>query len=85
MSRPRLHRDAAAKQRAYRERIQVRRRRDQGPSEADLARAVRDLHIRLEYQANINPAGAASKLVGNNSLETLRKVVTRLRETQQLE
>ena len=78
MSRPRLHADTAAKQRAYRERIQALRRAAQGPTEQELARAVRDLHIRLEYEATINPAGMASSLVGRNSLETLRNTVRRI-------
>ena len=81
MSRPRLHADAAAKQRAYRERIRERRRQAKGPSDADLARAARDLHIRLEYEATVNPAAVPSELVGRNALETLRKVATRLMET----
>lgn len=72
MPRPRLHDDAAAKQRSYRERIKLRRQQAEGPSEAQLVRAVRDLHIRLEYEAAINPKGAASALVGSNPLETLR-------------
>jgi hypothetical protein len=80
MSRPRLHADAAAKQRAYRDRIKARRRAQQGPTEAELARAVRDLHIRMEYEAAINPGGTASSLVGRNSLETLRNTVTRIIE-----
>ena len=82
MSRPRLHLDAADKQHAYRERIKVRRREAEGPSEADLARAVRDLHIRLQYEATVNPDGAASRLVGKDVLETLRKAVTRLAELE---
>lgn len=71
MSRPRLHADAAAKQRAYRQRIQQRRRTQQGPTEAELALAVRDLHLRMEYEAAIKPGGVASRLAGSNSLETL--------------
>ena len=80
MSRPRLHADAAAKQRAYRQRIQVRRRLAQGPTEQELARIVRDLHIRLQYEATINPAGIASKLLGRDPLDTLRNTVTRIFE-----
>ena len=80
MSRSRLHPDAAAKQRAYRERVKARRRAAQGPSEAELAQAVRDLHLRLEYEAAVHPGGKASHLVGRNALETIRKTVTHILE-----
>jgi hypothetical protein len=83
MPRPRLYRDAAAKQRAYRERLKARRRAGQGPSDAELGRAVRDLHIRLEYEAAVHPGGAASKLVGKDALASLRNAVARLAETEQ--
>jgi hypothetical protein len=83
MSRPRLHADAAAKQRAYRQRIQARRRAQQGPTEGELALAVRDLHIRLQYEAATNPTEIASRLAGRNSLETLRNVVTHILEQLQ--
>ena len=75
MARPRVYVDAAAKQRAYRERLKARYREEQGPTEAELARALRDLHIRLEYEAALNPAGFALRLVGKEALETLRNVV----------
>ena len=81
MPRPRLYRDAAARQRAYRERLKVRRNEGQGPSDAQLARAVRDLHIRLEYEAAVHPGGPASKLAGIDALATLRNAVARLAET----
>lgn len=74
MARPRIHVDAAAKQRAYRERLQVRRGHVQGPSDAELALAVRDLHIMLEYAAAQTPGGLASRLVGKDALETFRNV-----------
>jgi hypothetical protein len=82
MSRPRLYRDAAAKQRAYRERLKARRRERQGPTNADLAGVVRDLHIRLEYAAAVTPSATASKLAGNDALATLRNVVERLFEIE---
>lgn len=82
MARPRLYRDAAAKQKAYRDRIQARRRAFAGPTDADLARAVRDLHIRLEYEAAVDLAGPASRLVGANSLVTFRNAVARLSEIE---
>ena len=78
MSRLRVYADAASKQRAYRERLKARHRERQGPTNADLAGAVRDLHIRLEYVAATQPQGAASALVGKDALETLRNVVVRL-------
>lgn len=78
MARPRVYADAAARQRAYRERLKARRRQAQGPNEAQLAQAVRDLHIRLEYAAAVDPAGPASLLVGRDALETLRNVVERV-------
>ena len=78
MARLRLYVDAAAKQRAYRERLKARRREEQGPTEADLARAMRDLHLRVGYEAAVDPSGPASRLVGNDALETLRNVVARL-------
>lgn len=84
MARPRLYVDAATKQRAYRQRLKVQRREAQGSSEAELARAVRDLHIRLEYEAAVHPQGAASRLVGKEALETLRNVVALLAETAQI-
>jgi hypothetical protein len=80
MSRPRLHADAAAKQRAYRQRIKARRRAQQGPTEAELALAVRDLHIRMVYEATLNPGGLASSLAGRNALETLRNTVMHILE-----
>ena len=82
MARPRLYRNAADKQKAYRDRIQARRRAFAGPTERDLALAVRDLHIRLEYEAAINPTGPASRLVGANSLVTFRNAVARLSEIE---
>jgi hypothetical protein len=83
MARPRLYPDGAAKQRAYRERLKGRRREAQGPSDAELARAVRELHLRLEYQAAVHPGGSASKLVGNDALKTLRNAIAWLAETEQ--
>jgi hypothetical protein len=83
MARPRLYADAAAKQRAYRARLKARRYEAQGPTDADLAREVRDLHIRLEYAAVVTPVGAASQLVGKDAQETLRKVVVRLSAIEQ--
>ena len=50
MARLRLYVDAAAKQRVYRERLKARRREEEGPTEADLARAVRDLHLRMNMK-----------------------------------
>ena len=82
MPRPRLYVDAATKQRAYRERLKSRRREGQGPTDAELGRAVRDLHIRLEYEAFVHPGGSASKLVGNDALATLRNAVARLAKTE---
>ena len=84
MSRLRLYADAAIKQRAYRERLKARRRQVQGPTDADLAGAVRDLHIRLEYVAATQPQGGASLLVGKDALETLRNVVARLYATEHI-
>jgi hypothetical protein len=78
MSRPRVYADAATKQRAYRDRLKARRRARQGPTNADLAGAVRDLHIRLEYVAATRPPGTVSALVGKDALDTLRNVVARL-------
>jgi hypothetical protein len=80
MSRPRLYADAAAKQRAYRQRIQARYRAQQGPTEEELALAVRDLHLRMVYEAALNPGGVASRLAGRNSLETLRNTVMHILE-----
>jgi hypothetical protein len=82
MSRPRLYVDAAAKQKAYRDRIQTRRRAIAGPTETDLAHAVGALHIRLEYEAAVHPAGPASRLVGSDALVTFRNVVRRLSEVE---
>ena len=75
MARSRVYVDVAAKQRAYRARVKARRRAAQGPTDAELARAVRDLHIGLEYAAWVKPGGSASRLVGKDALETLRNVV----------
>ena len=47
-----------------------------------LARAVRDLHLRLEYLAATTSSLAASKLVGEEALETFRNVVARLFEIE---
>ncbi len=74
MARPRIHRDAAAKQRAYRERVKARLHHAQGPTNAELALAVRDLHITMEYAAVRTPGGLASQLVGKDALETFRNV-----------
>ena len=70
--------DVAAKQRAYRERLKVRRRSGHGPSDVELAYRVRDLHLRLEYTAAATPSESVSKLVGKDALATLRNVVARL-------
>jgi hypothetical protein len=78
MSRPRVYADAAAKQRAYRVRDTARRQAAQGLTNEQLALAVRDLHVRLEYAASEAPQGTASGLVGKDALETLQKVVARL-------
>ena len=78
MSRPRVYADAADKQRAYRKRIKARRRERQGPTHADLAQAVRHLHIRLEYVAATQQQGRVCALVGKDALETLRNVVARI-------
>ncbi len=78
MSRPRIYADAATKQRAYRERLKARRREAQGPTDAELARAVRDLHILLEYTAATVVSNSVSPLVGSDALATLRNVVARL-------
>ena len=78
MARPRIHVNAATKQRAYRERLKARHREAQGPTDADLARVVRDLHIRLEYVAAVTPSGFASKLIGKDALATLRNVLATL-------
>jgi hypothetical protein len=82
MARPRLYGNAADKQKAYRNRIQARRRAISGPTDAELALAVRDLHIRLEYEAAVNSTGPASRLVGANSLVTFRNAVARLSEIE---
>lgn len=82
MPRPRLYVDVAAKQRAYRERLKARRREGQGPTDAELARAVRDLHIRLEYEAALHPDSSVSKLVGTDALATLRNTVAWLVKTE---
>ena len=82
MSRPRLHEDAATKQRAYRQRLKARRQEAQGPTEAQLARAVRDLHLRLQYLTATTSSASASKLVGADALETLRNAVARLFEIE---
>ena len=74
MARPRIHADGASKQRAYRERVKARRRQLQGVTDAELALAVRDLHISLEYAAAVTPTGLASRLVGKDALETFRNV-----------
>lgn len=84
MPRPRLYADAAAKQHAYRERLKARRRALAGPTGAELAQAVRDLHIRLEYTASTRPTGSVSQLVGKDALETFRNVVARLFATEQI-
>ena len=80
MSRPRLYVDSAARQRAYRQRVKARRHAEQGPTDAQIARVVRDLHIRLEYAAATQSLGPASTLVGKDALETLRNAVARLTE-----
>ena len=82
MSRPRVYADAAAKQHAYRQRLQVRRREAQGPTDRELGRAIRDLHIRLEYIAAVTPSALASQLVGNNALTTFRNTVAHLFATE---
>lgn len=82
MSRPRVYADAASKQRAYRQRLKARRCEAQGPTEAQLALAVRDLHLRLEYLAATTASLTASKLVGEEALGTLRNVVARLFESE---
>lgn len=78
MSRPRVYADSATRQRAYRERMKVRRKAAQGPTDTQLTRAVRDLHVRLEYAASTDPKGTASGLVGKDALETFQNVVARL-------
>lgn len=82
MSRPRLYVNAAAKQKAYRDRVQAHRRAIAGPTDTDLARAVCDLHIRLENEAAVHPTGAASRLLGSNALVTFRNAVARLAEVE---
>ena len=82
MSRPRLHEDAATKQRAYRQRLKARRNAQQGPTDAQLARMVRDLHLRLEYLAATTSLASALKLVGADALETLCNAVARLFEIE---
>jgi hypothetical protein len=82
MARPRLYGNAAAKQKAYRDRIQARRRALAGPTDTDLARAVRDLHIRLENVAAVDPACPAARLIGPNALVTFRNAVVRLSEIE---
>lgn len=82
MSRPRVYADAATKQRAYRERLKARRRAWQGPTNADLAVVVRDLHIRLGYIAAVTPSASASQLVGEDALATFRNAVARLFEIE---
>jgi hypothetical protein len=84
MARPRLYGNGAAKQRAYRERLKARRRERQGPSDADLARVVREWHMRLEYEAAVHPGGCAARLVGKDALNTLRNTLARFAETEQI-
>jgi hypothetical protein len=84
MARRRLYLDGATKQRAYRERLKARRREVQGPSDAELARVVREWHVRLEYAAAVHPGGSASRLAGKDALKTLRNTLARLAETEQI-
>ena len=62
--------DVAAKQRAYRERLKARRREGQGPTDAELARAVRDMHIRLEYEVAVHPERFGVKVSGQGCAGT---------------
>jgi hypothetical protein len=78
MSRPRVYADAAARQRAYRKRVNARRQAAQGPTDTQLARAVRDLHVRLEYVASTDSKRTPSGWVGKDALETFQNVVARL-------
>ena len=78
MARSRIYPDAAAKQRAYRERLKAYHRAHHGPTDTDLARVARDFHIRLEYEAALHPGGPASQLVGDDPLATLRNALARL-------
>ena len=58
-----IHADAAAKQKAYRERLQARRKQaSAGYSDSELARAARDFHISLWQDANDGNALAAQLL-----------------------
>ena len=69
-----VHADNAAKQKAYRERLQARRKASSaGYSDGELARAARDLHIAL-WQAKNEGDERAARLYGETPLDTLRNV-----------
>ena len=69
-----IHADNAEKQKAYRERLQARRKQaSAGYSDSELARAARDFHISLWQDANDGNALAA-QLLGETPLDTLRNI-----------
>ena len=69
-----IHADAAAKQKAYRERLQARRRAGSaGFTDSELGRAARSLHISLQMDAQEGSSRAAL-LLGASPLETLRNI-----------
>ena len=69
-----VHADNAAKQRAYRERLQTRRREGSaGYEDSELGQGARDLQISIEQAAQEGNA-LAELLRGETPLETLRNI-----------
>ena len=69
-----VHADNAEKQRAYRERLQAKKRAGSaGFTDSELGRAARDLHLSLEVAAQEGNA-LAELLRGQTPLETLRNI-----------
>jgi flagellar biosynthesis chaperone FliJ len=74
MARKRLYDSDAEKQAAYRERKQETWRAKVGPSNAELAKAARDLHDLMTYAAEVEENSTAALLLGANARETLKNV-----------
>ena len=70
-----IHADAAAKQKAYRERLQARRRAGSaGFTDSELGRAARSLHLSLELAALQDGNALAELLLGPTPLDTIHNV-----------
>lgn len=70
-----VHADNAEKQKAYRERLQAKKRAGSaGFTDLELGRAARDLHLSLELAASQDGNERAAQLMGATPLETLRNV-----------